>query len=316
MLNVCSGSRAHPGTRRVPGNHRRGTAPTAFYQLGPVAIALSCDVRHVAADFDRLYGRYRRQAVLRHAIDLRVRWTRSPRTLRRHAIISTDGVERFAIRSPAAMLPHVEWAINGAIIETLPGFHQLHAGIVAWRGQGLVMAAAPQSGKSTLTAGLAARGWQYYCDEFALIDAATRRLHAYPKAICVKHGSFEPLARAGLTFALGGDYDKGVKGKVRFIDPATLAGGVGRAPATVRLVIFPRYVEGATPRLIPMSRARAVYEWLQLSFTFGRFGVSEVELFADIMEGAACYGLEAGELGASCDLIERAMRRAAGSVAA
>ncbi len=264
---------------------------------------------HVAHDFEQLYGRYRRAGVIHHAIDLSVRTQRSPRTLRRYAVISTDGCQRFAIRAPEAMLPHVEWALNSAIIESLPGFHQLHAGVVAWQGQALVMAAAPGSGKSTLTAGLTARGWQYYCDEFALIDATSGRVHAYPKAICVKRGSFEAVAQAGLRFALDADYEKGIKGKVRFIDPAATAGGVATVPAPVRLVVFPKYRPGATPRLDPMSRARALFEWLQLSFTFGRYRFDEVERFAEIMAGATCYRLEAGELGATCDLLQQAIER-------
>src|SRR5690606_23289944 len=122
---------------------------------------------------------------------------RSPRTLLRYFHILADGEELFTVRSPLAVLPHVEWAINSLIARYLPGYLQFHASVVSLNGAGVVFPGAPGRGKSTLAAGLLMRGGAYLSDEFALLDPQSHLLVPYPKALCIKAGAFETLRGIG-----------------------------------------------------------------------------------------------------------------------
>jgi len=296
----------------APIANRRVATPVRHYRIGPVSVRLRCDVRDALHDFHRLYRRYESAFPLPDALDVRVEARRSRRSLRAYYYILADGEERFSVRSRNAVLPHIEWAVNCAVMDTLPRYYQIHAGVVARDGVGLILPAQPQSGKSTLVAGLLQRGWRYLSDEFALIDPSTLRLTAYPKAICIKRGSFHVVRRLGLTFAFDRDHNKGVKGRVRFIDPHSIRDDVVSGPVPVRLVIFPKYAGPGSPVLEPVSRARAVFELSRFSFTLTRFRSLAVDLLADVVENASCFRLQAADLGQSCDLIERCFQDAAG----
>jgi hypothetical protein len=56
----------------------------------------------------------------------------------------------------------------------------VHAGVVAWRGQAIVIPGATQSGKTSLVAALVRAGAEYFSDEYAVFDARGR-VHPLPR---------------------------------------------------------------------------------------------------------------------------------------
>jgi hypothetical protein len=69
--------------------------------------------------------------------------------------------------------------------EYAPNFVFLHAGVVAWEGEGLIFPAKSFSGKTTLVAELIKKGALYYSDEYAVIDQ-NGLLHPYPKPLSIR----------------------------------------------------------------------------------------------------------------------------------
>ena len=63
----------------------------------------------------------------------------------------------------------------------------IHASSVAIDGRAVLMTGVSGAGKSTLATLLAARGWRFMGDEFALLDPATGLLHAFPRLISLKN---------------------------------------------------------------------------------------------------------------------------------
>ena len=61
----------------------------------------------------------------------------------------------------------------------------LHAGVVAWRGRGLIIPASSFAGKTTLVAELIKRGALYYSDEYAVLDRAGL-VYPYPKMLSLR----------------------------------------------------------------------------------------------------------------------------------
>ncbi|MCH7526531.1 MAG: hypothetical protein IID39_03755, partial [Planctomycetes bacterium] len=201
-------------------------------------------------------------------------------------------------------LPHIEWAINTQIMRHFPTFLQVHASVLEVDGQGVIFPASPSSGKTTLAMGLLARGWRYLSDEFALIHPETLQLHPYPKALCIKEGSFRYAQELGLLRGRWKAYLKGSKGRVTFLNPHHVRPDAVAAPCPVRHVVFCRYAPGEQPLLEPIPRAEAVIRLNLNSFNFLKFRGRGLATFVDVVKRARCYELRSGPLAATCDLIE------------
>jgi hypothetical protein len=61
----------------------------------------------------------------------------------------------------------------------------LHAGVVGWKGKGIICPARSFQGKTTLVAELVKRGALYYSDEYAILDE-NGFVHPFPKTLSVR----------------------------------------------------------------------------------------------------------------------------------
>ena len=110
----------------------------------------------------------------------------------------------------------------------------VHAGVVGWNGEAILLPGRTHAGKSSLVAALVRTGAIYYSDEYAILD---------------DEGLVHPFARA-----LGIRDDSG---RTRRVEPGTI-GKVGRVPLPVRRVIVTRHVPGAAWCAEPMSPGETV----------------------------------------------------------
>ena len=113
----------------------------------------------------------------------------------------------------------------------------VHAGVVGWNGQAIVIPGRSLSGKSSLVRALVTAGASYYSDEFALLDERGR-VHPYAIPLAIRPGPC-----GGPTM------------KYRAED---LGGVAGVGPLPVGLVLLTRYVRGTRFRPRPVSAGRAV----------------------------------------------------------
>jgi hypothetical protein len=61
----------------------------------------------------------------------------------------------------------------------------VHAGVVGWQGQAILIPGRSMSGKTRMVASLLKSGAVYYSDEFAVLDA-TGYVHAYPRPLRIR----------------------------------------------------------------------------------------------------------------------------------
>ncbi len=275
----------------------------SYYGIGPVELELRSDLREAADDFAVLYRDQRRLRstggrAIRMEVRAEGRWRWG---FRRYAIIG-DGEEVFGRLRRDEVLPYLEWAINYRVIAQHSEYLQLHAATLGRQGRGVILVGQSGSGKSTLAAALAARGWEYLSDEFALIDPDTLLLHALPKALCIKAGSFDLVQRLGLPLWRRRPYVKAFKGRVGYISPSDLNVATDALP--VRLIVFPRYRGGGGTSLFPVSRSRAAFSLAANSFNRGVFGDRLVSTLGRIVRQARCVALEPDGLEESCALLE------------
>ena len=122
------------------------------------------------------------------------------------------------------------------IAEVAPHRVFVHAGVVGWRGQALLLPGRSHSGKSTLVAALVQAGATYYSDEYAVIDRQGR-VHPYPKPLSLRD-------------APGG-------GATRY-PIETLGGRAGSRPLPIGLVLGSHYKAGAMWRPRRLSAGRGI----------------------------------------------------------
>jgi hypothetical protein len=200
------------------------------FRIGAFDVAVRSELAEAQRDFAHLYRHCALGAVgaaeldrLGHIVVEAVR--RGAGLWRRRYVVLGDREEIFVGRRTAEVLPYLEWAVNWRIMARRGEYCQVHAASLSRQGAGVVFAAGSGSGKSTLAAGALARGWSYLSDEFALIDARSRQLTPFPKAMCIKAGSFAAVRQLGLPLFARRHYAKATKGRVGFLSPADLPAG-------------------------------------------------------------------------------------------
>ncbi|GAB4425693.1 MAG: hypothetical protein Kow0031_05340 [Anaerolineae bacterium] len=112
----------------------------------------------------------------------------------------------------------------------------IHAGVVGWQGQAILIPGRTFSGKSTLVAALLQAGATYYSDEYAIIDKEGR-VWPYPRLLSLRDSAGNPERRC---------------------NPEELGGEVGVKPLPVGLIVIARYEAGARWQARRLSPAKAM----------------------------------------------------------
>jgi hypothetical protein len=117
----------------------------------------------------------------------------------------------------------------------------VHAGVVAWRGKGIVIPGSSFSGKTELVRAFVEAGAKYYSDEFALFDSKGN-VHSFPRPMSLRQ-------------------QEGRAGRVR-LAAGEVGGKSGKKALPVSLVLLTKYEPQSTwsPKMV--SRG---YGALQLS---------------------------------------------------
>jgi hypothetical protein len=145
-----------------------------------------------------------------------------------------DTAEVAQRRTLDEMLDAFESDIQLYVAERAPRHVFVHAGVVGWRGQAILLPGTSMSGKSTLVAELIRAGATYYSDEYAVLDA-TGRVHPYARPLRLRQDGPRQRRR----------------------DPVeAVAGQAGRRSLPVGLVVLSNYRPGARWRPRPLTAAR------------------------------------------------------------
>jgi hypothetical protein len=189
------------------------------------------------------------------------------------------------------------WNLNRAALASRPDLVAVHAAVAARGDQALLLPAAMESGKTTLVAGLVARGLQYLTDEMAAVDPATLLVHPYPKPLSIDRGSWPalrvlapkvgPLVQpyAALQWQVGAQ--------------TAHADAIG-GPMRPRWIVSPRYVRGGATRITPMSRGAMCVRLAEQAF---RLDPEVLRTLARLARTCDCYEIQMGDLDAACDAV-------------
>lgn len=158
------------------------------------------------------------------------------RGARRSHVLYEDDVEIVRTRDAEMLFERLESSLRLYVAEMTRRRVFVHAGVVGWGRQAIIIPARSMGGKSTLTAEFVRAGATYYSDEYAVLDSRGR-VHPYAKPISI---------REDVNYTQT-DY------------PVESFGGVaGTRPLPVGLVILTNYKKGARWRPTPLSPGKGV----------------------------------------------------------
>jgi hypothetical protein len=160
----------------------------------------------------------------------------------------------------------------------------VHAGVVGWKGQAIVVPGRSYSGKSTLVAELVRAGATYYSDEYAVLDSRGR-VHPFLKPLELREeGEFRQTK----------------------ITAAELGGHSGNKPLPVKLVLMTQFKSGARWRPRKLTAGRGVLEMLFNTVSARR---SPERALATLQRVAAQADVLKGVRGNATEVVDSVLKR-------
>jgi len=196
--------------------------------------------------------------------------------------------EPFPLDTP---VPLLEWGINYTIATRLNNFLLLHAGVIERGGRAIVLPALPGSGKSTLTAALATKGFRLLSDEFGVVRLSDSALLPLLRPIALKNDSIDIIGRWAPDAVIGPRFPKTRKGTVAHLAPDVAAADQRSLSAHPALVIFPRFDSAREFELTTVRRSHAFARLAVNSFNFELLGPDGFDALARLIGQCGCYEL-------------------------
>jgi hypothetical protein len=237
------------------------------------------------------------------------------RFVRPQVELVVDGERPFEPFPGDTELPLLEWGLNYCIALRAQHVLLLHAGVVERDGFAVVLPALPGSGKSTLVAGLACRGWRLLSDEFGAIRLEDGTCLPVLRPVALKNESIGVMRRAAPHAVLGPTYPRTRKGDVAHLAPDAAAVARRHTPATPVAVVFPKFQLGVATVLEPLPGARAFAKLAANSFNYPVLGPEGFRAMRALLACAETWRLRFGSLDEGIGAIDRLHARIAAAAA-
>jgi HprK-related kinase A len=215
---------------------------------------------------------------------------------RRQVLFSFDDQAPFAPLPFAHAFPVFEWGMNWCVSQHCHTFLIVHAAVVEKEGRALILPAPPGSGKSTLCAALATRGWRLLSDELTLIDLERGDIVPLPRPVSLKNQSIAVIKTYAPAVIMSPPVRDTMKGTVAHMKAPTDSLRRSMESAEPGWIVFPRYEAGSATQLVPMSRAKAFMQVADNAFNYSLLGETGFDVLTGIVERSGCYEFRYSEL--------------------
>jgi HprK-related kinase A len=265
--------------------------PGLTFRVPGFVTRLWSDIPRVASDVQRMYAAFDLGADEEFAdFHLRVgfdglwrRWVK-PR-----ARFSADGQSAFSALPAAQAFHMVEWGLNWAVTSSAHRYLIYHAAVLERQGRAVMLPAPPGSGKSTLTAALAQRGWRLLSDELALLDPRTGLVHGMARPVNLKNTAIDLIRRFAPDAVLTEPVPDTLKGTLALMRAPEDSIARAREPARPAWVITPRYLADSSAQLLPVAKARMLMVLADQAFNYDIHGRAGFETTANLVDRCDCF---------------------------
>ena len=179
----------------------------------------------------------------------------------------------------------------------------LHSAVLERGGHALLMPAPTGSGKSTLCAALAWRGWRLLSDEMALLSLEDGRLLANLRPVSLKNKAIELIAAFEPRACLTRVYRGTPRGDIAYMRAPPGAVARSHETAVPALVIAPAYAAGSPAVIKPMSKVEGFRLLTDNAVNYSSLLKPGFDMLTGLVENCACYTLTYSDLAEAIELI-------------
>jgi hypothetical protein len=185
------------------------------------------------------------------------------------------------------------------------GLCVVHAGALRRNGGALLLPGEAGSGKSTLSAGLVAQGFEMMCDDTTLLADAPPLVRCIPTGICIKRGAYDVLAPHYPKLRSLPEWRRPDGRHARYLAPDEgLRWAEPDATVRARWIVFPRYHPDQDTTLLPLPRHQAMARLLHgVCFLSGSLDERNLETLIAWIEDIDCFELPMSSLDKAAALL-------------
>lgn len=267
-------------------------------RIGAYSVRIASPLPGIAPNLHLLYADYPLETEEGFA-DFHVS-VRAPRNLRRwvapQAVFRIDSYVPFKPLPADQAYPLLEWGLNWCISTQFHRYLVIHGAVLERNGRALILPAPPGSGKSTLCAALALRGWRLLSDELTLIDPDTMEIVPMCRPVSLKNESIDIIRRFDAGVVMGPSAYDTTKGTVAHMKVPTAAAQRARESALPAWIVFPKYEAGAATRLTEHPKGSAFMQIAENTFNYSMLGVRGFDTVSRLIDRCDCRDFRYSDL--------------------
>ncbi|MGH2595276.1 MAG: hypothetical protein ACRDH7_04855 [Actinomycetota bacterium] len=273
------------------GSHRNGLdgACLQAFRLAGYEFSVSSDCPEIVDRVGRLFAGCRTARVGSSADAYEFRPSRGSDGANVELILRDRRVARGPLE---AAIDRLIWDTSTRAFES-GHYLYVHAGVASWGGQGVMLPAPPDHGKSTTVAALVRAGFDFLSDEAAALDLTDGTVHPFPRPVSLSSASLEALEGSGR--GIPDPTDPHTDEEHRMAPDDLRPGALGIA-CRARFIVAPSYRADDRTRLEPVDRTEMLRLLVEQTFNLTTFGGDGFRLLGDVVRGAECYRLTIADL--------------------
>jgi HprK-related kinase A len=303
--------RVSVGTLSVPDVRDRMSAQGIALRIPPISVRLRSPLGLLAEQIHTLYRDYELGDARDFAdVDIRMIRVGGARAWARPQVqFIIDGTTPFDPFPIDHALPMFEWGLNWVFGHRMHGYLLLHAAAVERDGKAVLLPAWPGSGKSTLSASLACRGWRLLSDEFGVVTFSGTQVVPFARPVALKNESIAVMQAFGPNATFGPPFPKTRKGTVVHFRVPEESVARGNEAATIAAIVFPDFQVGASNLVRALPQATAFLKLAGNSFNYEIVGEKGFQALSAIVGRCESHVLRYGDLARAHEALDVIMSK-------